>query len=80
MLVLSAGTLCPGLAGGLYRVPLGPCSRGNHFAARKKGENRRKQKEGGPLVENPQMVSRGKVIAVIQRAAFLLDHFVLPIV
>jgi len=45
--VLSAGTLCPGLAGGLYRVPLGPCSRGSHFAARKKeeriGGNRKKE-------------------------------------
>jgi len=36
--VLSAGTLCPGLAGGLYRVPLGPCSPGSHLAARKKEE------------------------------------------
>jgi len=33
--------------GGLYRVPLGPCSRGNHFATRKKeeriGGNRKKE-------------------------------------
>jgi len=45
--VLSAGTLCPGLAGGLYRVTIGPCSRGSHFAARKKeeriGGNRKKE-------------------------------------
>ena len=41
-----------------------------------------KQKEGGPLIENPHSSDglRGKVIAIIQRVAFLLDHFVLPIV
>jgi len=45
--VLSAGTLCPGLAGGLYRVPLplGPCSPGSHLAARKKEE--REERIGG---------------------------------
>jgi len=48
--VLSALTLCPALAGGLYSVPLGTCSRGSReplHGKKERGENRRKQKDSG---------------------------------